>query len=161
MKVPYSLLPLTVASIDGQVITIENNHIEPVRQDLTFIVSDQFVKTVDMDDLHDNRFMELISLLFDLNFKSSEAYIYSQSLIHYLISNDCIDFEISKSSDENILIYRKTNDGRFKNIIIDDEGSVIYSYIASNPTNSVFKDYAIEYVGDESSFEQLFQLFKA
>jgi hypothetical protein len=74
------------------------------------------------------KFSEVNRVYSELNFNNKEVYTISFNIIQELAKNKNFDVKISKSSENEILFYSES-DGRFKNLLIDNDGDIQYIFV--------------------------------
>ena len=94
-----------------------------------------------------NKLMEVKDVYEDLNFKNENVIKTSFEIIQRCTLNFMTDIVISKTSQDEILIYRKDND-KFLNLLIDEDGDISFVRIGKK-----MEDKKIEFFSSEEKID--------
>jgi len=104
---------------------------------------------INQNDPLQARYLKLSNLVETLKIRESVGCYNAFALIKKLISADILDFIIERSNEDEILIYRKEGPYLYRNIMIDEDGTYTFKFVASDPRESIFEiqDYENDSLG--------------
>lgn len=82
--------------------------------------------------LLNQHFLEIKSIYKELNFSDPQIALTAFNIIQLCVIKNILDIKIAKSSDNELLIYRKKN-GAYSNLVFDEDGDISYLYIGTKP----------------------------
>jgi|GEM_PF-6272783 len=74
------------------------------------------------------RFIELSNIFRELEFENEEIMLTAFNILQSCLISNKTDIELTKTSDNELLLFRKKN-GEYSNIIIDEDGDISYIHI--------------------------------
>ncbi len=82
--------------------------------------------------LLDNQIRSIARIYQILQFSNAEIFLTAFNIIQLCAIRNINDIDISKTSDNEMLLFRK-KDGEFSNIVIDEDGDISYFFIGKKP----------------------------
>lgn len=82
--------------------------------------------------LFNESFKSLHKVCHELGIENENSLKTALDIVQYCLAKNIKDFEISKTGDKEILLYRKKNSS-FSNILIDEDSDVSYMFIGNLP----------------------------
>jgi len=89
-----------------------------------------------------------------LGFANEEVLKIADNIIRECLSQNKLDIKISRTGDDELLIYRESN-GIFNNIIIDSEGDIEFMHIPKNRTLTYNENYLLAEINTNSLVAKL------
>jgi hypothetical protein len=88
--------------------------------------------------LINENFRRIVKVYHELKFTNTDVILTAFNIIQYCLIKNINDVFISKTGNNELLLYRSKN-GAFSNIVIDEDGDVSYIFIGDKPGTEISK----------------------
>lgn len=141
INIPLSLMANELPIYDSNIDNFLGQNIFEDTQMLVYSEEDNLIQFNGYDFIQ-AKLNSLLSVLADLDYRDKISTVNVIMLMHELVEKDILDFNIGRTIENEILVFRKLDKFQYKNIFIDESNSYTLKYIDSDPTKSIFKVFS-------------------